>query len=97
MTVEVAELKLTCSAAPSQWEGRLVDGRPIYIRYRWGTLQIHFGPIGGTVDQALDAKPWFEDDVGDNMGAVISLPEVAEYSGLIVPQAILADRRISNG
>ena len=97
MTVEVAELKLTCGAAPSQWEGRLVDGRPIYIRYRWGTLQIHFGPIGGTVEDALNAKPWFEDDVGEKLGAVISLSEVADYSGLIVPQAILTDPHISNG
>jgi hypothetical protein len=37
--VKVAEYKRTCIACPSQWEGRLTDGRYFYVRFRWG----HFG------------------------------------------------------
>lgn len=48
----VIELAKTCDACPSQWEGRLADGRGIYIRFRWGTLsaEIFDGVeyVGGT-------------------------------------------------
>lgn len=96
MVAEVAELRLTCSASPSQWEGRLADGRPIYIRYRWGGLRVHFGPVGGTVNDALDSTAWFDDDAGEKMGGVISLAEVVEATGLVVLSALLADPKISN-
>jgi hypothetical protein len=33
--ITVTRLVHTCLAAPSQWEGRTHDGRPIYVRYRW--------------------------------------------------------------
>jgi len=35
----VSELRRTCSACPSQWEGKVGRGS-IYIRYRWGWLQV---------------------------------------------------------
>lgn len=36
----VSNIVQTCSACPSQWEGKLQDGRMFYARYRWGTLTI---------------------------------------------------------
>jgi hypothetical protein len=39
----VVELRETCSACPSQWEGRAEDGRWIYIRYRFGLLRVGVG------------------------------------------------------
>lgn len=36
---------------PSQWEGKLSDGRAIYIRFRWGTLR---ASAGDTLDDAID-------------------------------------------
>jgi len=30
----------TCDACPAQWSGRTVDGKTIYIRYRWGGFRI---------------------------------------------------------
>lgn len=30
----------TCAACPSQWEGKLTDGRMFYARYRSGKLTI---------------------------------------------------------
>lgn len=38
--MEVIEIKQTCSAFPSQWEGKLKDGRMFTCHYRWGTLTI---------------------------------------------------------
>ncbi len=35
-TVSLAQ---TCDACPAQWEGRLTDGRALYVRYRHGWLQ----------------------------------------------------------
>lgn len=41
--VKVIELWHTCSACPSQWEGKTADGQYIYVRYRWGHLTIGTG------------------------------------------------------
>lgn len=39
----VIDLRMTCSACPTQWEGTLDDGRCVYVRYRWGCLTWGFG------------------------------------------------------
>jgi len=36
----IKKLEKTCEACPAQWEGTLEDGRTIYIRYRWSTLEV---------------------------------------------------------
>ena len=41
--IVVTELRKTCDACPSQWEGRTADGRHIYIRYRFGDLSFGTG------------------------------------------------------
>ena len=41
--MKVQELKQTCYACPSQWEGKLSSGQYIYIRYRWGVLRVGIG------------------------------------------------------
>lgn len=38
--LKIESLKRTCIACPAQWEGKLVDGRMFYIRYRWGYLSV---------------------------------------------------------
>jgi hypothetical protein len=38
--IEVYDLRHTCIASPSQWEGRVGDHGSVYIRYRWGTLNV---------------------------------------------------------
>jgi hypothetical protein len=37
---KLKELKRTCETNPSQWEGKLNDGRMLYIRYRWSILDV---------------------------------------------------------
>ncbi len=39
----VSEIKRTCGACPSQWEGRLDDGRFLYVRFRWGSFGFGIG------------------------------------------------------
>jgi hypothetical protein len=54
----VTELEKTCDACPAQWEGRLEDGRYIYVRFRSGHLTIG---VGATSSEA----------VGNSMGNTI--------------------------
>jgi hypothetical protein len=49
--IAVRELTQTCDCSPAQWQGRLLDGRWIYVRYRWGHLQIG---TGASLDDAVD-------------------------------------------
>ena len=49
MAVVVSELEMTCPICPSQWEGKTSDGRFVYVRYRYGCLQVSFG------DSLMDA------------------------------------------
>jgi hypothetical protein len=81
----ISSIKQTCSACPSQWEGLLEDGRPIYMRYRWGALTIHVGPTGGTIRDALGRDPYFDQQVGDSLDGSIELTEVCRLTGLTAP------------
>jgi hypothetical protein len=47
----VAEHVWTCRARPSQVEGKLVDGRWFYFRYRHGWASLG---VGATLDEAID-------------------------------------------
>ncbi len=38
--IRVKNVKRTCHACPSQWEGTTDDGKPVYARYRWGFLRV---------------------------------------------------------
>lgn len=42
----VTSLAQTCFACPSQWEGRSIDGRRIYIRFRNGWLTVDVDGVG---------------------------------------------------
>lgn len=38
--IVITSLTQTCGGCPSQWDAETVDGKYVYIRYRWGTLNI---------------------------------------------------------
>ena len=71
--------------SPSQWEGQLDDGRPVYVRYRHGWLSVQFGPVGEDIDSAVSADPWFEEwlNIDDDPGST-SISRVAEITGLVI-------------
>lgn len=80
----IKELSQTSLSCPSQWEGWLDDGRPLYIRYRWARLSVRFGPPGGTIDDAVSAAPWFDETIGnDAMAGLIGIEEVLAVTGLV--------------
>jgi len=64
----ITELNQTCGACPSQWEGKLNDGRMFYIRYRWGYLSVRIS------ENATN-------DVGDAVGGQEILGEQVDKSG----------------
>ncbi len=64
--LEVYDLRRTCIASPSQWEGRVNDQGSIYIRYRWGTLRV-YASMSDTNAVAAEA-PCHEDDIGERTG-----------------------------
>lgn len=41
--MKIVELTRTCIASPSQWEGKLEDGRYAYLRYRFGNFTMSVG------------------------------------------------------
>jgi hypothetical protein len=46
-----ADRRLTCEACPTQYEGRLPDGRIYYFRYRSGHAWLG---LGETIDDAVE-------------------------------------------
>ena len=57
----------TCPACPSQWEGKLKDGRMYYVRYRWGCLEATISK--DKTDDVMDAVGGEElhyDEQGDD-------------------------------
>lgn len=57
----IAEQRQTCYGCPDQWEGRLVDGRYFYLRYRHGWASLG---VGATPDAAVGDRG----EVGVNHG-----------------------------
>lgn len=39
--IEVSNLAMTSDACPTQWQGQVGDEGSIYIRYRWGELEVY--------------------------------------------------------
>jgi hypothetical protein len=70
--IDVTELTQTCDACPSQWEGRTADGRHVYVRYRWGCLQIG---IGNSLHDAVNTDT-ITRQLGDNLHGVLSYTEL---------------------
>ena len=75
------ELRQTCIACPSQWEGILQNGKHVYIRYRWGILQ--FG-IGGNGDTAA-ANTGSPLRIGGNLDGELSTQDMLKHLNLNPP------------
>ncbi len=70
--MKLTSLEKTCWACPAQWEGQLDDGRYIYIRYRWGYLQVGYGK---TIDEAIDNRN-YGTKIGDDFDGYLETPEM---------------------
>lgn len=78
--IVATSLVMTCSACPSQWEGKLQDGRMFYARYRHGYFYISVsdGPTEDGFDAVTD-NYLMEAEVGDGMDGV-STEEMQELT-----------------
>ena len=59
--MRIIELKQTCYACPSQWEGKTLYDQRVYIRYRWGYLSIE-----------VDGEEVYGRQLGDGLSGVLS-------------------------
>jgi hypothetical protein len=79
--IKIKRIKRTCWGCPAQWEGRTTDNRPIYIRYRWGTLRVDIGKKGQTISEAiLSGKTALRLTVGDNLSGCMEDEELMEIT-----------------
>ena len=63
--LKINHIKKTCDACPTQWEGTLEDGRMIYVRYRWGCLEISLSAKPTTdIFEAVSGGYIFDERVG---------------------------------
>jgi len=64
--IGIKYIRRTCDSCPSQWEVKLMDGRMVYVRYRWGILSIRVSPK--KTDNIMDAVDGKE-ILGEKLGA----------------------------
>lgn len=68
--MKLKELIQTCTACPSQWEGRTEDDFPIYVRYRWGYLSIRKGEKGS--ESAVEGTEIYSNQMGEDLDGTIA-------------------------
>lgn len=84
-TVRYSDTEMTCSACPSQWEGRTVDNKPIYIRYRWGRLTVQIWGVGKDIfDEETDGEYIFDQQLGDAYHGVMDTEEMMEATKSVI-------------
>ena len=77
MNLEIIDMRKTCGACPSQWEGHLKDGRMFYIRYRGGRLSLAVSefPTDNVYD-AVGGTLIYRGKIGDDLDGVIGYNQV---------------------
>ncbi len=66
------------TVSPAQWEGRTDNGRPVYIRYRWGYLSVRVGPPGGDASSAVVGVEIYGEQIGDEFDGFIEWKRVRD-------------------
>lgn len=81
MKHKLKALQRTCEAFPAQWEGVTYDGKFVYIRYRYGCLQLS---VANTEDAAVRGSAAFSDSVfieyGHDMQGNLKLTDLMRLS-----------------
>lgn len=79
----ITDLKMVMEFLPTQWHARTLDGRPVYIRYKYGQLSVNIGPIGGTIDDAVAMPCWYDEQVVDDHDD-IGIEDVCRLTGILI-------------
>lgn len=74
--VKVTEIRRTCFACPSQWEGKTASGY-VYIKFRWGKLSVR---SGATVQDAVAAPAIFEWHDADDYNGLMDYDELKKIT-----------------
>jgi hypothetical protein len=70
----------TSPACPAQWEGWTDDGRPLYVRYRFGRLSVRVGPVGGDMDSAVEGEEVFFLEHGNDLDGWMDYDELCRLT-----------------
>lgn len=78
--MKITEIRRTCFACPSQWEGRGESGC-VYIRFRWGTLSVR---AGSTIKDAIAGPTIFEWHDDDEHGGFMEYDELRKITAEVL-------------
>ena len=75
--IEVTHLTMTSDACPTQWEGLVGDAGSIYIRYRWGLLEVYVSRTSR--DPIRDGVCVFDQRIGEKYDGEMSTDQMKEF------------------
>jgi hypothetical protein len=82
-------LIITCTYAPSQWEGITEDGKSFYIRCRWGNLILNISEKESTnVDDAIKGITVFQKNISDKYDDLLNIQDIKEILSEIIDLSI---------
>lgn len=77
--MKIKRIVCTCHASPSLWEAYTEEDEAVYIRYRWGLLEIRVSKPGETIADAIyNGKVVFSKQIGDKLDGMIEKEDVLE-------------------
>lgn len=82
--LKVIELKQTCNACPSQWDGKTDDGRILYVRYRWGYLSVCLGQDTGDEYDGVRGEEIYGESVGDALDGVMEERDMKFHTSYVL-------------
>ena len=81
----------TCYACPAQWDAETEDGRPVYIRYRWGFLSIR---ILDSRDSVLHGEEIYGEQIGDEMDGYLPQEQLLDIVTKFSPSTTTKGERL---
>jgi len=82
---------MTCEVCPSQWEGKLDDGRMFYIRYRWGSLSVRVSrAVTNDVDDAVLGESVLEVDHDNDWDGYMSTKDMQNHTNHVLDWSNIA-------
>ncbi len=94
MKPTITEIKCTCNVSPTQYEGKLDNGKMFYFRFRWGGLEISESETPtNEIDDAVTGKVVLEHQTDDQWNGSLSPEEVITYLASVynIPSQIRQD------
>lgn len=76
--IHVLDLNKTCSACPSQWEGKTEDGRDFYARYRWGILRVTLRS-GAVSEETLNEETVYQQSFGGGLDGYMKTADLKQH------------------